>query len=402
MPPLTKAQLDNIKYVSMADYFNKIDQYEDFSDKLKFTTKYLLTHSNVQNPDYSIEQAIHLAKVKLTDAAVKKHDEYMAKNKYKDTEAHIVDPYAKDDKAAEMFMANPVDYLVGEANKEIKKINSQEMKVLNKNQLSQVEDDYLKTLDSMTVDVRSKVKELDKNSRVLDIKARMEARYGGKEGLDKAYKATKGSFMSRLFGTSSTAAKNLDQVYNAFNNPNHVLYGNTTALDKAAVQYIQHNFPDWQLFQELPKEEDFAHLSETEKVRMRFSINTLKSLVEQADMEERFGPMVKACEDKNIEYSDIKEVDNHKVIDLDDSKDEIEEENLIEDSEVSKDKKENLIEEESVKSNKVSEIEQKEFQAQLLKDIKEDEEYEFNQEEKDNELEKEIEEEQIDDLNNTQ
>ena len=81
LPKLKKAELDQVKYVSMADYFNKIDQYEDFSDKMKFTTKYLLTHSNVQNPDYSIGQAIHLAKVKLTDAAVKKHDEYMAKNR---------------------------------------------------------------------------------------------------------------------------------------------------------------------------------------------------------------------------------------------------------------------------------------------------------------------------------
>lgn len=374
MAPLTKKQLAEVKYVSMADYFNKVDQYENFNDKLKFTTRYLLTHSGVQNPDYSIEQAIHLAKVKLTDAAVKKHDEYMAKNNYKDTEAHIVDPYSKDDKAAEMFMANPVDYLVGEANKTIRNLNKEKIGIPEERQL---EDQCKNTLNSMAINVRDQIKQLDRGgtgTRVLDMKARMEAKYGGREGLEKAYQSTKGSFMSRLFGTSSAAAKNLDQVYNAFNNPNHVLYGDTSALDKAAVQYIQHNFPDWQLFQELPTEADMAHLSETEKVRMRFSINTLKCLKDQNEMEERFSPLVKACENQNIQYSDIKEVDEHKVINLDDSEDEID------------------IQEEE---------EQKEFRQQLLVDTSEEEEYEYNEEENENRLDKEIEEEKIDDLNNT-
>jgi hypothetical protein len=254
----------------------------------------------------------------------------------------------------------------------------------------------------MAVNVRSQIRELDKNSRVLDVKARMEAKYGGKEGLDKAYKATKGSFMSRLFGTSSTAAKNLDQVYNAFNNPNHVLYGNIDALDKAATQYIKHNFLEWELFQAFPTEEEMANLSDTEKERMHFSINTLKCLKDQIDTEERFEPLVRACEQKDIQYSDIKEVDDHKVINLDDSEDEIEEESLIEESEASKEKQEELIDDdESVESEKVSDADQKEFREQLRNDIKEDEEYELNQEENINELDKEIEEEQIDDLNNT-
>ena len=227
----------------------------------------------------------------------------------------------------------------------------------------------------------------------------MEAKFGGKEGLDKAYAATKGGFMSRLFGTSSTAAKNLDKVYKAFNNPNHALHGNIQALDKAAVEYIQHNFPNWQPFQEFPSKEDIDKLSETEKARMDFSINAIKSLREQTEMEEKFLPLVKACEGKDIQYSEIKEVDNHKVIDLDDSKDEIEEESLIDDdSEVSEEK---LIDDASLESEKTSELVQEEFREQLISDLKEDEEYEFKEEENINAPYKEIEEEQIDDLNST-
>ena len=374
MPKLSNKELAKVKYVSMADYFNKVDQFEDFNDKLKFTTRYLLTHSGVQNPDYSIEQAIHLAKVKLTDASIKKHDEYKAKNKGKDTEPHIVDPYSKDDKAAEMFMANPVDYLVGEANKTIKELNDLNIKLPEHTKL---ETECLNTLDSMSLNVRDKIKQLDKGSRVLDVKARMEAKFGGKESLDKAYAATKGGFMSRLFGTSSTAAKNLDQVYKAFNNPNHVLYGNTDALDKAAVQYIQHNFPDWETFQKLPTEADMVNLSDTEKARTTFSINILKSLSEQNDMEEKFGPLVKACENKNIEYSEIKEDRSTKIIDLSDPDDEIEDDDEIE------------------------EQNQAEFRAKLFEDTKENEEMEYNEAEENDSLENEIDETQIDELNNS-
>ena len=294
----------------------------------------------------------------------------------KDTEAHIVNPYSKDDKAAEMFMANPVDYLVGEANKAIKEINDENIIIP---EAKKVEKEYLKTLDSMSINAREQVKALDKNSRVLDMKARMEAKCGGREGLKKAYNKTKGSFKSRLFGTSSAAAKNLDQVYNAFNNPNHVLYGNFDALSKATAQYVQHNFPEWEMVMELPTEEEMAHLSDTEKDRMRFTKNIINSIKEQADMEDRFGPLVKACEEQNIEYKDLKEVESNKVIDLDGSEMELDDE-----------------------SEKSFEIDQKDFREKLRVDIKENEEdYSISEDVGEKVNEKEIEEEQLDDLNNS-
>ena len=381
MPRLTKEDLAKVKYVSMADFYNQLDKYEDFSDKLKFTSRYLLTHSSKQNPDYSIEEAIHLAKAKLVDEAEKQHTKYMKETHGKDTEAHIVNPYSKDDKAAEMFMANPVDYLVGEANKAIKEINDENIIIPEDKKVEKI---YLKTLDSMSINAREQVKALDKNSRVLDMKARMEAKCGGREGLKKAYNKTKGSFMSRLFGTSSAAAKNLDQVYNAFNNPNHVLYGDFNALSKATAQYVQHNFPDWEMVMELPTEEEMAHLSDTEKDRMRFTKNIINSIKEQADMEDRFGPLVKACEEQNIEYKDLKDVESQKVIDLDGSEIGLDDESLIDESE------------------KSYELDQKEFREKLRVDIKENEEdYSISEDVEEKVNEKEIEEEQLDDLNNS-
>ena len=71
MPKLKKADLKQIRYVSMTDYFQAVDQYESFEDKLAFTTRYLLQHGEKENPDYSFTQAVHLARMKLGDEAAK-------------------------------------------------------------------------------------------------------------------------------------------------------------------------------------------------------------------------------------------------------------------------------------------------------------------------------------------
>lgn len=75
MPRLTKEQLKAISYISMADYANKLDQIEDFEDKLEFTARYLLSHgAKGQKTDYSLEEAIHLARAKLVDTSRKLRD----------------------------------------------------------------------------------------------------------------------------------------------------------------------------------------------------------------------------------------------------------------------------------------------------------------------------------------
>ena len=381
MPRLTKAQLADIKYVSMADYYNKVDKIDDFADKIKFTSRYLMSHNGENNRDYTLEEAIHLAKMKILETSINKRYEYSKQNKNEKLKANVVDPYSNDDRAAEMFLGNTVDFLKGEAQKNINDVDSLKIAIPEENRLRE---NSHKMINSLNAEATNKVKTLDQGNRVLETKVRMEAIYGGRAQLEKAYNATKGSFMSRLFGTSSAAAKNLDAAYKAFNNPNHVYYGNTDTLDKAAVQYIQHHLPDWQLFMELPKEEDFADLKETEKARMRFSINTLKCLKDQLNIEDDYKEIMEACEKKDIKYEDTLEADQkkeHKIIDLDDSVDEIEDE---------------------AKTEKEAATDvQAEFRAKLKEDLKEDEEYSLDNGDDDNSLEKNIEEEQIDDLKNS-
>ena len=81
MPRLTKAQLADIKYVSMADYYNKVDKIDDFADKIKFTSRYLMSHNGENNRDYTLEESIHLAKMKILETSINKRYEYSKQNK---------------------------------------------------------------------------------------------------------------------------------------------------------------------------------------------------------------------------------------------------------------------------------------------------------------------------------
>ena len=75
MPKLNKADLETIEYVSMKDYFEKVEEYEDFNDKLEFTTHYLLRHG-MKNADFSFEEAVHLARIKLNEASLDLKNKY--------------------------------------------------------------------------------------------------------------------------------------------------------------------------------------------------------------------------------------------------------------------------------------------------------------------------------------
>ena len=118
MPKLNKADLEQIEYVSMKDYFEKVEEYEDFNDKLEFTTHYLLRHG-MKNADFSFEEAIHMARIKLNEASLDLKKEYFEQNNKKAPNGSI-NPFAKNEKdelKAKMFFLNPEGYLKGYAKK---------------------------------------------------------------------------------------------------------------------------------------------------------------------------------------------------------------------------------------------------------------------------------------------
>lgn len=140
MPNMSKETFKDVKYVSMVDFCRRIDEIQDIDDKREFATKYLLTYGmNGAQQDYSLNEAIHIARVKLADAGTALRNQVYDKTngKYQEglfiAEDHpeTINAYAKtraDDVANEMFMGRPGEYLQNRA-----RISAQEIVVPNEN-----------------------------------------------------------------------------------------------------------------------------------------------------------------------------------------------------------------------------------------------------------------------------
>ena len=75
MPKLTRERLKKAKYVSMADFAAKLDQIEGFKEKIEFTALYLLSHGrDGAKADYTFDEAVHLARMKLSDESKRLRD----------------------------------------------------------------------------------------------------------------------------------------------------------------------------------------------------------------------------------------------------------------------------------------------------------------------------------------
>ena len=309
MPKLTKEHLQNVKYVSLADFSARIDQIEDIDDKVAFATRYLLSHGTGPT-DCSFLEAVHVARMKVAEASLKLKDKLYNDDQLDldpadypvDESPEIVNAFVedrKDDLGNEMFMGNPIGYLKGKAKDLVDEIEEKDVElkddIVLKENCQRLEQELSgKTMKDML--------DVDRNATTLDIKLRLQSKFGNRD----IYKETKPGFLSRMFGTSSNAAKNLDAVYNAFHNPNHALYGNINALEKAANEYLMHRFPEWRPGQPLPNQQQIGALSGTEKSRTELSAAVIEAAGEQKKVFGHFETLVAGSMRHNIQYSDLK------------------------------------------------------------------------------------------------
>lgn len=340
MPKLTKEQLEKVKYVSMVDFASKVDQIEGFKDKVEFATMYLLSHGmNGAQTDYTLEEAIHLVRLKLIDESKRLRDKIYAGGEndpdpadlYLDENENAVDPYAEDEKddiENQFFLGNPGLYLKGKAEKFAKELNDQEMQIGIQKHFKENCERLAETLDgAKTYQILSAE---EKGMNTLNIKARMEQKYRGREFFAKAEESTRPGFFTRAFGTRSTAGKNFDEVYAAFNNPHHALYGNMKALKTATTQYLEY------------KASKRSAMENAAGLRVRepkegFAERLLDVINEQEKNDEVFKPIVGNSYRRNLTQDDVDRIkgveleeNSHRqpiILDLDD-----ESENSYEDS----------------------------------------------------------------------
>lgn len=321
MPKITEDQLNEIRYVSMADFCKRIDAIPDMESKRLFATRYLLSYGmNGAPTDYSFKEVMHIARIKIGDASYKlkeqyEKDESIDKSKYwYEQDKGMVDPYTinrRDDLGSQAFMGNLPHYLRYYAEEEVDRREN-----INENEIG-----YQASFKQNCRNIASRLNDFDKeyadlynldistNARnALDIKVRMETKAGSREAFNKAYKATKPSFWSKAFNTSSLEYQNLDKMWQAFNNPNHAMYGDTVGLDKAANEYLKHKFPDWEEGEEITQEM-LSHLDKTEKARVSFCLNVKKSMLEEEQMIDDFETVIFSARDRNpnFAYDDYQE-----------------------------------------------------------------------------------------------
>ena len=273
---------ENVRYVSMTDFIRQIDEIETIDAKLAFATRYLLSYGAGQDRDVSYAEAIHIAQMKIADAsAAMRKDRIMVPN-----EAVDPDLSAEDDAPNRRFMLEPVAYLQEEAHRLlIADSQRQNPNADTQRRITEYQLTSAVLAGDFNGSISHEVEDLEIESNARDVEARLKAKLGGARELERAYKATKPGVLSKMFGTYSKAYANLDEVYNGFNNPDHALYGNLNALDKAATEYLRHVFPTWNPKTGMVSKSACNSLKGTQKERALFSLNLLKASAEQRKSE---------------------------------------------------------------------------------------------------------------------
>ena len=287
MPNIINDRLyEDVQYVSMTDYIRRVDEIDDFQQKMAFTTRYLLTYG-AQQRDVPLAEAIHIAKLKIADASAKiREREIMIPDGA--VNPHLSD---EDDALNRQFMIDPVTVLLNEANHLIVS------EANNGAQGSQRRIDDLQVMSAVLLNgansnLNAEVSELDIEHTSRDVNARLKSKYrGGAQEFNRSLKASKPGLFSRLFG-SSRAYTNLEQAYDAFNNPNHALYGNMNSLDKAATEYLKHCFPTWDPSRGGISKSAIDRLGSPKKDRALLSYNILKSTSEQRITEKYYDNII--------------------------------------------------------------------------------------------------------------
>ena len=311
---LTKEELNNVVYVSMADYASRVDEIEDIQGKVDFTIHYLLSQERAlaDERDFDFAEAVYLAKLKITQAVAK------AKKDLDETSFSLNPKNSvKLDLVGQEFMASPVECLKKEANRRLHEYES-------KANLSP-EEEMKKTEMRLDVANLSRKSDAELSKFEATAKARVARTtfaindYLGENKTGKQlFEEIKPSFFGRMFGNYSHQWSNLETVYKAFNNPSHVLYGDEASLNKAALDYLHHKVPNYKLGDPLDQT-ILSAFDKKELGRIAFSISIATSYKNNLANERDYAAMVGEAKDhflnphKDEKQNQGEEVKNEQV-----------------------------------------------------------------------------------------
>ena len=319
-------EVDELVYISMADFSRRIDEIKDMTEKIVFVSEYILSHNN--NADWSLPEAINIAKMKIADGIVeyRKMEQRaelveMSKEDFPEDDIKDVDldQYGNvlNNNELNRFMNNPASY--------IRKYGVQKLADLSeKNEGKQFDyyeqlkyDNIMRNMEILKNTTNVDLNNNDKNH--VHIKARLEAKYGGQKALRKAYNNIKPGFFSTIFNTTSTEGKNLIAAYKNFNNNSNPAFGQIEPLERAANAYLIHIFPKFKEGYPLPDIHLVNQLSGTQKSRTLLCMNILDSIRKERKIdeenqidnnEENEFDMDSMSEDNTIQKTNIENLNN--------------------------------------------------------------------------------------------
>lgn len=173
------------------------------------------------NPDYPIDHIIKVAYMKNADKSSDLRSFYMEKDANRGKAEEMVDPmvsHYSNDIGNQMFIANPVSYLKGQAKALSDEIRAKQW--MPQEDIASVASYGTVSNNYLTDEFEAKMIAFVKKPTVFDVNARLEHAFGGPKGFKKALDETKPGVLSRFFGTRSVAAANLEAAWKVFNNPN--------------------------------------------------------------------------------------------------------------------------------------------------------------------------------------
>ena len=327
MPKTKKKDFSKAKYTDLSTLYNELKELDTLDKKLEHITKSVLNYDFSKDHDYSYAAIIQQARSAIAKQA----------------------KIEKDNLAAEMFIANPAEYLKNEAKQVSKDIDEDNVLSENNNKLKENCQNVINRMDEK---FNSNVFELDKKAGPLGVKTRLEASFGGKKGLDDVIKAAQPNWFSRLTASYSPQWSNLEEAYEVFNSPIRNGFGNKEYLNDAANDYLKHKFKKWNPGEEIPAKA-YSKLSKNEMAKVNFAVGVLNALKDQVEAENSLKDVMEASKNKDIDLS--KEDSNKKDINQSEFQNKLIEdlshdEDLINDSmeesmdiEINKEKDENIL-----------------------------------------------------------
>lgn len=291
MAKLTNETFNKIKYVSLNDYYKNVDKFESLDDKMKYTTRYLLSHKGRE--DYNLQEAVQFAR------------QVIAKELVKEENANNL--------RANMFVSKPIEYLQAEGEKILNEFENSDIVIKNE-ELKATATNIAHYLNTNLA--KGQVDSLN-NDNAFNLRIRSAVRMGGRREFVNNYNETKPGFFSRIFNTTSNEWKNLDNAYKQFNNPDSPIYGDKDALKSAAMAYMAHKVPGYEENQLLT--DDYINaLGKTGSARTMFALNIIGAVNEQKIADRNMEAALESANAQNVTYDQIEHA-KPKVINLDDS-----------------------------------------------------------------------------------